>query len=783
VDPPALQRWFDRAVVAVAGAYVFLTLQAGLLLTATTTNGGDTGAHVWWPAFMRDHLLPKLRLSGWTMDWYAGFPGGHFYFPLPSLLVVLLDLFLPYNVAFKLVTAIGPVALPAAAYYFARGLRAPWPAPPLFAVATLPYLFFTGYTIYGGNLASTLAGEFSFTIALCLALCFLGALARALEEHRQLALPAALLAGCAMSHLIVAVFAAVGAVIVWLCRRPVANLRVTLAIGAVGTLITAIWSLPLVARLGYATDMGWTKITAYRDNLLPDDLRWAFVLALVAVVVGIGFSRPVTLPLAALAVLIGVAFVLAPESRLWNARLLPFYYLLVMFLAALGTAELVGTLGRVVRRVADFINVSDAAEDEDVEELAAVDAEAWEAEGPPAPAEDQEPVPVVRRRRLPAGWALPAAAVAVALVAAMSYTRETRSFLPAWIRWNYGGYEVKPAYPEFREVIETMRRLPPGRALWEPSSTIDKYGTTLALELLPHFTDGRIGSMEGLYFESAATTPYHFMMVAELAKSPSNPVRDLKYRTISDFGLGVRHMKLFGVRYYLAQSAEAKAEADIHPDLRLVAETGSPKIEPQVARWRIYEVLNSPLVEPLANEPVVLTGVSPHGWLRPAAEWFDDPGALDRPLSAGGPSSWARAAPAAARDVPSRPLPEVEVTDIRSGEDWVRFRVSRPGVPVVVKVSYFPNWQVKGAQGPWRVSPNLMVVVPTGSEVSLGYGRTPVDWAGIALTVLGLLALAALARWRLAPLPERPSRSRAEEAGEGEDASTGPTEEPAPVFT
>src|SRR5207245_6114261 len=121
-------------------------------------------------------------------DWYAGFPAGHFYFPLPSLLVVVLDLFLPYNVAFKLVTAVGAMALPVAAYALARGLRAPWPAPPLFAVATLPYLFFTGYTIYGGNLASTLAGEFSFTIALCLALCFLGPLARALAPRPHLAL-------------------------------------------------------------------------------------------------------------------------------------------------------------------------------------------------------------------------------------------------------------------------------------------------------------------------------------------------------------------------------------------------------------------------------------------------------------------------------------------------------------------------------------------------------------------------------------------------------------------
>ena len=34
------------------------------------------------------------------------------------------------------------------------------------AVATLPFLFNTSYTIEGGNLTSTLAGEFSFSLAL-----------------------------------------------------------------------------------------------------------------------------------------------------------------------------------------------------------------------------------------------------------------------------------------------------------------------------------------------------------------------------------------------------------------------------------------------------------------------------------------------------------------------------------------------------------------------------------------------------------------------------------------
>lgn len=815
------ERWVGFFTTACASLYIWFTLQPDLLLSSTTVNGGDTGAHVWWPAFLRDHLLPKLRLSGWSPDWYAGFPAGHFYFPLPSLLVVLLDVVLPYNVAFKLVTALGPVMLPVAAYYFARGLDARWPAPPLFAVATLPYLFFTkggDYTIWGGNLASTLAGEFSFTIALALALCFLGSLARSLDRRSSAVLPTLFLAATVMSHLIVAIFAIAGALVIWLQRRPMRNFRVAAAIGGVAALLTAIWSLPLVARLGYTTDMGWTKLCktaeahkSVRDciagNLLPHDLRWALVLAIVAVFTGVAFARRANTGLFALALILAAAFVFTPEARLWNARLLPFYYLVVMLLAAAGLADLAGAVSRLILAAAGVVSrfrawLRPGPEPVEGEELPAVDplvegavaplveGDAVQAEAPP-PLPDLPPV----TSDTPTRWLVPdlaslatfatkALVVLLALGAGVWYTYDTRGFIPGWIRWNYSGYEAKPAYPEFREVIQTMAKLPAGRALWEPSSDIDKYGTTLALELLPHFTNGRIGSMEGLYFESAATTPYHFMVVSALAKQPSNPVQNLHYRTLADFDFGVRQMRLMGVRYYMAQSDEAKRAADGNPDLHLVAETGSPSVKPQVARWRIYEVLDSPLVEGLRNEPVVLEGVSAHAWLQSSAAWFDDPNALDRLLAAGGPESWARAKPEAAKEMPRTSLPQVEVTGIASGDDWIRFHVSRPGVPVLVKTSFFPNWMADGANGPWRVSPNLMVVVPTKSDVSLHYGRTAVDWAGILGTLLGVAGIVFLSRWHLGPVPAR--REEVEQPVEGAPAPPepdSPEEEPAPALT
>ena len=74
-----------------------------LVFDDTTPTGGDFGAHVWGPAFLRDHLLPAWRLNGWSMDWYAGMPAYRFYMVVPALLVVALDTVLAYGVALKVV--------------------------------------------------------------------------------------------------------------------------------------------------------------------------------------------------------------------------------------------------------------------------------------------------------------------------------------------------------------------------------------------------------------------------------------------------------------------------------------------------------------------------------------------------------------------------------------------------------------------------------------------------------------------------------------------------------
>jgi len=78
----------------------------------------------------------------------------------------------------------------------------------------------------------------------------------------------------------------------------------------------------------------------------------------------------------------------------------------------------------------------------------------------------------------------------------------------------------------------------------------------------------------------------------------------------------------------------------------------------------------------------------------------------------------------------------------------IRFNTNKVGVPHLIKVSYFPNWEVQGAEGVYPVSPHLMLVIPREKEVVLTYGRSFWDYVGVVIT-LGTLLFLLLSRLQL----------------------------------
>jgi hypothetical protein len=722
---------------------------ADLIFDDNTPTGGDMGAHVWGPAFLRDHLLPNFQLNGWSMDWYAGMPAYRFYMVVPALAMVALDVVFPYGVAFKLVAIAGLVTLPFACWAFGRLARFRYPMPELFAFAGLVFALDESFSIYGGNLKSTMAGEFSFSIALTFMVLGLGLLANGMRTGKYRSWAAILLALAVVCHGIVAIYVLIAAAVIVLVHvDSVRRLWFGLSVGLGVLLLSAFWIGPFVGDHDFMTDMKYGARPegagdSYWDMFFPLTSPLDILVTTLAV---IGFAACVArrhangTALGVIGLLSVAAVYLIQEDGLpfigllWNPRLLPLLYFVRYLLMMVGIVELAGLLVAVLRNrpaptpaglLAGSVTFGVAA-------LSVLLVLGFMFEVLPGGGRRQSHDKVVY---------------------AWGPLRKTATGGDAqgdgWSRYNFAGYEGRTSYPEYYDVVTTMadigRTNGCGRALWENNEDNGQYGTTMALMLLPHWTDGCIASMEGLFFEASGTTPYHFLTTAAMSKQSSNPVRELRY-VDNDAAVGVPHLQALGVRYAMVRTPEAKREAREQPELTLLATSGP---------WEIYQVADSDIVVPLDVQPVVVEGRGGdqrERHLELGTSWFQHPEDWASLPADDGPDDWQRITVGVdeSRQIPDPtrppedpdtrgkqvdivvpeqtiepvPLDPIQVSDVEMGEQDLSFRVDRVGVPVLVKVSYFPNWEVDGAEGPFRVAPNLMVVVPTDNEVRLHYGRS-----------------------------------------------------------
>ena len=733
-----------------------------LIFDDTTPTGGDFGAHVWGPAYLRDHLLGSLRLNGWTMDWYGGMPAYRFYMVLPALAILAFNTILPYGVAMKLVSVLGLLTLPAACWAFGRLADFRYPMPELFAFGGLAFALDESFSIYGGNLKSTMAGEFSFSIALSIGVLALGVLAAGLRTGKYRVWASVLIAAACVSHGIVLIFVAGAAVVFCLIWMDRTRFVYAVTVGLTSILLTMWWAGPFVLDHEYMTDMKygprddwWAMffpLTPPLDMIITTLAIFGFVMCVVR-----RHLNGVALGVTGLVFVAGVFLAqnsLPMIGLLWNPRLLPFVYLVRYLLMVVGAVELMSLVVNAAR---------------DRRALAA--ATPWESSAFAAvTAFGIVAVLGFMFQVLPGGGYQPVEGAAAVYdwgpFTATSTNADAQG--DGWSRYNFLGYEGRGEYyTEYHRVVTTMQSIGEdpdhgcGRAMWENNGDNGQYGTTMALMLLPFWSDGCIGSMEGLFFEASGTTPYHFLTTAAMSKQSSNPVRELRY-VDNNAEVGVPHLQDLGVRYLMVRTDEAKAEAARQTDLTYIT---------SAAPWDIYEVAGSDLVVPLATQPVVVRGRpgdARERHLELGTSWFQNKGEWATMPVDDGPDTWQRIdvdvdmsrrlsegdpnGPRVDIVVPAEPiepiaLPAVAVSNVQLEQESLEFDVDQIGVPVLVRVSYFPNWTATGADGPYRAGPNMMVVVPQSTHVELHYGRTAIDYLTILLTLLGI-GLCVLWRFR-----------------------------------
>ena len=757
------------ALVLLGGA-TFAVLQVvhlDLVFKNNTPTGGDMGAHVMAPAYLRDHLLNHGLLSGWSNYWYAGFPLYRFYMVIPALMIVLLNVVFPYGVAFKIVVCLGIVTLPFCCWAFGRLARFRYPIPELMALAALLFLFDESFTIYGGNVPSTMAGEFSFSIALSFAILGLGLFARGLETGKFRNWTAIVLALAILSHGLVAIFVVFAAMLMWIIWMDKTRFVYGLTMGITAVMLSAFWLFPFILSQDYMTDMKY----GFRPNGGGDsfwdmffDLSpfWNIVVSAFAL---IGFVSSVAkrnlngawLGITSLALMSAIYFIgnSGGINLLWNPRLLPFFYLLRFMLMMVGIADSVHFVVKGIRMRAPTAR-----------EVAVTGALLAGVVGVVVGS-----VELFFFHEMPGAEYTSKAGKSVyswGPITVANTGKKLDAYSDGWTRYNFTGYEGKPAYGEYKSLVDTMASLGHdsdpnlgcGRAMWEVNSANGAYGTTMALMLLPHWTNGCIASEEGLFFEASGTTPYHFLTAAAMSANSSNPVRELRY-TDNSASVGVPMLQKMGVKYVMVFTEAAKQQAALRSELTKVASSGP---------WDIYRVANSDVVVPLTVQPVVVnerSGDQRERNLELGTSWFQNSDEWAAIPADDGPPSWQRIdvevdltrrvgkAPldsgrkvdivVPSETIKTVPLKAITISNYHMGDQDVSFDVSEIGVPVLVKVSYFPNWQVDGAQGPYRIAPNFMVVVPTSKHVRLHYESSRSDQLFYLVTILGI---ALMVFWR-----------------------------------
>ena len=122
-------------------------------------------------------------------------------------------------------------------------------------------------------------------------------------------------------------------------------------------------------------------------------------------------------------------------------------------------------------------------------------------------------------------------------------------------------------------------------------------------------------------------------------------------------------------------------------------------------------------------------------------KWYENLDTLDHWIVADGPADWKRFSDADGPYDQGAPLDtsDAVVSNVVIDDHHISFKTTAVGVPHLIKVSYFPNWQATGAAGPYRAGPSLMIVVPTQENVSLEFGRTWTENVGRTFTVLAFL--------------------------------------------
>ena len=711
-------RWWlalEIAVVSVACLVVLRSLAPGDALTAALPTGTDFTGHavgVWVDRTNPASLLP----GGWSSAAFAGYPANQLYPPFANALAALLSLVTSIGAGMKLAAILPLVLMPAAAWGAARLAALPQPLPVFLAVGAVPFVYDTSCSICGGNIASTIDGEYGYAWGLLLGLLAWGLVDRWLRTGRGVVLSVVVAGLASWSHPVTTAWMVVGLAALLVLRRGDwwAQRRSEVVLGAAAfALLALVWWLPFVWRHEWMPALGFPKRDDYLYWLFPASVSWELAITAAAVVGAVSAVRrrwTLLVVVTITAVLAALAFVAIPEgAQLFNLRVLPLWLFGRWLLAAVGVSVAVGFVAERTRLPIGLVRWAPVAALALVVAVLGTTWGWWFASTPPT---DDAP--------------------GRSSVLGVEITAQSRG-----AALTFGGAEARPDAAAYADVRSMLSRAAASRGCGRMALDFGgpggatPFGDVHLPEQVPIWTDGCITSLSGVYTDSSATTPaiYGALSLVSRGTGVSLPAIT-QFSPDLDAGLG--RLRTLGVRYYLTSSPTI---GSAHPTLTLVASASG---------WSLYEISEFAVVADTGKLPVVIDPRTGDGGWAALSMAYEVSQLYDQvPLVQDGPADWQRAA--AGVEPGLRDAVTAGVHDVVATDDGVSFDVTTTGQPVVVRVSAFPGWTVDGAPEVLRSTPNSLVVVPSQTHVQLRHGRTPLDSLAMACGAAGIALLVVVA--------------------------------------
>lgn len=676
-------------VIGLLFIYVLIAdrFDLSLLFKDTILTGGDSASWYQVAVHMRDTLLPNGRLFGWSQDNFFGYSNLQHYFVFPFLLVVALGKIIPLTIALKVVSFSGILATPLAVFWTFRKLKYSDPIPLVAAWASMYFLFHEHFSIFGGNAQSTLAGEFCFSIAFALFILFIGHFNTGIQRQQRHVSNGLLLALIGLSHAFVFFSAALLPLYYLFDKQQLKkNLSYLIVVYGLAFLIMAFWSLPMLADRPYTAPitMIWNF---YSWNQFADELGWfTVIMSFIAIVVAFiprlqGKNTRLYLYMMLSSVFL---YLIATSLKIPDIRFFPVW----LFFATLLAVDL----------VAQLINQSAN----------------------------------IRYSKI--------LAVLSAILIGGANLYATDHGAPHWFSVNYGGYELTPAFRDgtLEDIVDILKGDPElGRIAFEHVDNTREFGSDRFFENLPLFT-GRY-TTEGIHYASGFLSKTITAMTGEysLRSGGAEPII-LSHPDVERLR---DHFELFNISQIIVKSSEIEQMLRNSEDFKLIGLTHDYSIF-ELTDYQPNFVQALDYVPPLATIEASNVDTATRNWFRRSgkiSELFIYRNDVEQSYRQELFNEQSRLNAYGELNPPSKHDRSVEKVSSEHIENLkISFSTQHLGKPHLIKIAYSPNWQSRHGEPIFRVAPGLMLIFPSTAEVEIEFTRSPWEWFGLLLTLVGL---------------------------------------------